>query len=40
MIYWHRCTMCNQPGNMKAYEDEMERIAAVLAEKVCKKLGY
>ena len=25
---------------MKAYEDEMERLATVLAERVCTKIGY
>ena len=40
LIYTQKCKGCGHSGNMKAYEDEMERIATKFAKVLCTSLGY
>ena len=38
-IYGSRCLSCNQLGDMKAYEDEMERIGEKFGNTIAEFLG-
>ena len=40
LIYTQKCKGCGHSGNMKAYTDEMERIATKFAKVLCTSLGY
>ena len=39
-IYGSRCLQCGQLGDMKAYEDEVDRLGEVMGQKLCEGLGY
>jgi hypothetical protein len=39
-IYGSRCLRCSQLGDMKAYEDEVERVCEVMTKNICESLGY
>jgi hypothetical protein len=40
LIYTQKCKGCGNCGNIKAYEDEMERIATKFSKVLCTGLGY
>ena len=39
IAYWFECKACGKRGDMKAYEDEMERIAVIVTKKALKRFG-
>jgi len=40
IAYWFNCKKCGKEGDMKSYEDEMERIASITTEDILKKFGF
>jgi len=39
-IYGSRCLRCSKLGDMKAYEDEVERVCETMTKSICESLGY
>ena len=40
IAYWFNCQKCGEKGDMKSYESEMERIAAITAKQALEKFGF
>ena len=40
VIYGSKCLMCGRLGDMKSYEDEVERVCEVMTKKIFKSLGF
>ena len=40
IAYWFECKACKRKGDMKAYEDEMERVSTKIAKTVLTKFGF
>jgi hypothetical protein len=39
-IYGSKCLQCGRLGDIKSYEDEVERVCEVMTKDICISVGY